>query len=297
MNAQVETQTPELDPAAAEAIELARAAAVEVGGLDVGEHTGLYPDGERVVTHTFAATLAGYRGWHWAVTVARAADSAVVTVDEVVLLPGETALRPPAWVPWSERVRPGDLSAGDLLPTAPDDPRLVPSYASDGDEQAFEVATEIGLGRVRVLSLEGRLDAADRWYHGESGPDSPMAKAAPASCGTCGFLVAIGGSLRAAFGVCANEVASTDGRVVSVEYGCGAHSEAVIEAPSLAAPMGVVYDDGELIIDRAAGSDEFPTDEVPTDELPSDHLSGDEGDSDPALATVLADEEQAEESE
>jgi hypothetical protein len=32
--------------------------------------------------------------------------------------------------------------------------------------------------------------------------------------------------------------------VVSVEFGCGAHSEVAVEVPSLAEPAGDVYDDG-----------------------------------------------------
>lgn len=36
------------------------------------------------------------------------------------------------------------------------------------------------------------------------------------------------GSLRQAFGVCANEFAPADGRVVSLSYGCGGHSEAAV---------------------------------------------------------------------
>ena len=39
----------------------------------------------------------------------------------------------------------------------------------------------------------------------------------------------------------------TDGRVVSVEYGCGAHSEAGVEPAPLAEPVGAVYDDGDEI--------------------------------------------------
>lgn len=34
--------------------------------------------------------------------------------------------------------------------------------------------------------------------------------------------------LRQAFGVCANEFAPADGRVVSLAYGCGGHSEAAL---------------------------------------------------------------------
>jgi len=256
----------ELDPVSAGAIELARAAAVDVAGADaVGEHLGVRADAELVVTHAFATTMAGYVGWHWAVTLDRAPD-ADPTVAEVVLLPGEGALLAPAWVPWSERLQPGDLSPGDLLPSAPDDPRLVPSYA-DYDGRSAEVdltadpaeeivAFEIGLGRERVLSLSGRLDAAERWYEGAAGPDTPMARQAPAHCGTCGFMVALSGSLRQGFGVCANEFAATDGRVVSMEFGCGAHSDVVAE-PVLEEPTEVFDDDAIVEISLTAPGEEL----------------------------------------
>jgi hypothetical protein len=150
-------------------------------------------------------------------------------------------------VPWHERLLPGDLSPGDLLPSVADDPRLVPAYVASDDPAVEEVAFELGLGRARVMSREGRLDAAERWYAGEGGPDTPMSRQAPASCGTCGFLLPLAGSLQAGFGVCGNEISSTDGRVVSVEYGCGAHSEAAVVVPSLAELTGAVYDDGDEI--------------------------------------------------
>ena len=237
------SQPQTVDARGAAAVELARAAAVEVAGAEVGEHLGVQPEGELAVTHAFAASLPGYVGWYWAVTVVRAPD-ADPTVAEVVLLPGENSLRAPEWVPWSERLQPGDLSPGDLLPTPPDDPRLVPGYLLSDDPQVEETAFELGLGRVRVLSRLGRLDAAERWYAGPHGPDTPMAKQAPGSCGTCGFFLPLAGSLRAGFGVCGNEITEADGQVVSVEYGCGAHSEAVVEP--VADEPGEVFED-ELI--------------------------------------------------
>ncbi|MDX6223548.1 MAG: hypothetical protein QOD91_2602, partial [Frankiales bacterium] len=150
------------------AVDLARAAAVELGGPDVGEHLGVVAEDERVVTHQFSCTNAGYRGWVWSVTVARAPRSKVVTVDEVVLLPSDDAILSPEWLPWDQRLRPGDLGVGDLMPTRHDDPRLVPAYAAGDDDSDFggtddsggslmtEVALELGLGRPRVLSLYGR---------------------------------------------------------------------------------------------------------------------------------------------
>jgi Protein of unknown function (DUF3027) len=242
----------EPDAVLAAAVEPARAAAVEVGGESVGEHLAVVAQADRIATHAFAAMLPGYAGWYWAVTVARAPRMKSATVDEVVLLPGADALLAPAWVPWHERLRPGDLGPGDLLPSVPDDPRLVPAYVDSDDPAVDEVAFELGLGRARVMSREGRFDAAERWYDGEGGPETPMAKQAPAHCGTCGFLLPLAGSLRAGFGVCGNEITATDGRVVSVEFGCGAHSEAAVVIPSLAERTGDVYDDGDFSSDLSA---------------------------------------------
>lgn len=82
----------------------------------------------------------------------------------------------------------------------------------------------------------------DRWYSGESGPTAPVAEAAPAPCSTCGFVVPIGGSLRRMFGVCANAFSPSDGRVVSYDHGCGAHSEAAV-LPGPVEIMPPVVDD------------------------------------------------------
>ncbi|MEU8122003.1 DUF3027 domain-containing protein [Spirillospora sp. NPDC049024] len=221
-------RTPAVDTACAEAVDLAREAAEETAGAaQVGEHLGLRAEGDRVVTHYFACLDPAYTGWRWAVTVARASRAKNVTVSECVLLPGDDALLAPPWVPWLERLRPGDLGPGDLLPTAPDDVRLAPGFTQVDESTDREALWELGLGRVRVLSREGRDEAATRWYEGVAGPRAPIAASAPAQCSTCGFYVALAGALRQVFGVCANEYAPDDGRVVSADHGCGAHSEAV----------------------------------------------------------------------
>ena len=219
------------EPVLVDAVELARAAAVEEAGADlVGEHAGVLMEAETVATHLFTCLSPGYRGWNWAVTIARA-PGFDPTVSDVVLLPGPEALVAPAWVPWSERVRPGDLGPGDVLPTPADDARLVPGYTGEDDAGVTEDEPlrpeqwELGLGRVRVLSPIGRDDAADRWSAGDFGAMSPMARQAPLECGTCGFMLAMGGSLGQYFAVCANVMSPADGRVVALTYGCGAHSE------------------------------------------------------------------------
>lgn len=250
MSAASRTRTPSLDAACAEAVELARAAAAEQAGpAGVGEHLGTEPDGERVVTHWFAAQAPGYVGWHWAVTVARASRAKAVTVDEVCLLPGTGALLAPAWVPWAERLRPGDVGVGDLLPADADDDRLEPGFHGTGRRggEADEVATlarELGLGRPRVLSLIGIDDAADRWLNGPGGPFTAVAEAAPGRCASCGFVVRLGGLLGQAFGVCANEYSPSDGSVVTFDHGCGAHSDGVRLPSTAAAPPPVVDEVG-----------------------------------------------------
>ncbi len=221
------------DEPSAAAVERARAVLLEEVEADaVGDHLGHRVDGYRVVTHLFGCTLRGYAGWHWAVTLTRAARAKRVTVCEVVLLPGEEAIVAPDWVPYRERVLPGDMSPGDLLPVNDDDPRLVPTYSFGDDPldpeektQIRTVAKDLGLGRVRTLSVEGRDGAAERWYDGSAGPEAPIAVSAPDRCFSCGFLVRINGPLSELFGVCANGDANDDGRVVAYDHGCGAHSE------------------------------------------------------------------------
>jgi hypothetical protein len=261
-------RTVKADTVGVHAADAARAALLEaVDATDVGDHLGHTAEDERVVTHFFECRSAGYRGWRWAVTVARAPRSRSVTVDEIVLLPGEDAIVAPEWVPYRERLQPGDLSPGDILPTDEDDPRLVPTYLTGdpGDEVVDQdlvrdVVDEIGLGRVRVLSLEGRELAAQRWYDGDHGPDAAISVAAPAAarCGTCGFYLPLAGALRQSFGACGNFYAPDDGRVVSADHGCGAHSETLIEAAeSPVDELPTVYDDSAVeavSVSRAPGS-------------------------------------------
>ncbi|MEU0114943.1 DUF3027 domain-containing protein [Streptomyces bobili] len=273
------SRTP--DRLCAEAVDLARAAAEEAAAPGVvGEHVGVLAEGDRVVTHFFRCMELGYRGWRWAVTVARASRAKAVTLDEVVLLPGPDAVLAPEWVPWSERLRPGDMGPGDLLPTEADDLRLEPGYtgeeapppnspvseemaelveAEDAEVTAAPpaklpavpargsipaVAEELGMRRARVLSRYGLHTAADRWDEA-FGAKTPMAQAAPASCVSCGFLTPVGGSLGQAFGVCANEFSPADGRVVSLAYGCGGHSEAAV-MPTPPRPAEPVIDENRV---------------------------------------------------
>jgi hypothetical protein len=105
-----------------------------------------------------------------------------------------------------------------------------------------------------VLSAIGRDEAALRWYSGDHGPRSALAHAAPGPCMTCGFLVQVCDPLGRVFGVCANEYAPDDGRVVSLDHGCGAHSEAVSPAGAREAASPVVDELGYDLVDSPGAS-------------------------------------------
>jgi len=228
------------------AVEQARAAVIEFSGDTVGDYLGVSFEDDVAATHRFLAVLTGYHGWQWAVVVAAHPNAERATISEVVLIPGPTALLAPPWLPWEERVRPGDLGPGDLLAPLTDDPRLAPGFTATGDPLVDDTAVELGLGRRRVLSAFGRDDAAQRWHDGEHGPASAMARSTKRVCRDCGFMVPVAGALGLMFGVCCNEMAA-DGRVVDILYGCGAHSDTPAPAGA-GSPAHEPFDDGVLEI-------------------------------------------------
>lgn len=209
-----------------EAVEIAREALADLTRpSDVGTHLGVIPEGERTLTHAFECLRPGYRGWMWVVTLARASRSRDVTINEMALVPGTDALMAPAWVPWADRLQPSDVGPTDRLPYRSDDPRLQQNFEETDDVDIDSPTFELGLGRERVLSESGRASAFHRWYHSDAGPKNQATRVAGAQCSTCGFLMLMAGSARQLFGVCANEWSPFDGRVVSLDHGCGAHSE------------------------------------------------------------------------
>ena len=265
------------------AIEMARSVLADLTIPEaVGPYTAARSEGERLVTHLFETTMAGYRGWRWAVTVSRPPRSRTATVCEVGLLPGEEALLAPAWVPWADRLRPGDVGRSDRLPRRETDERLEPGWEATGEEGDAAALDELDLGRARVLSPAGRSRAAQRWYDGEAGPGADGVRQADATCGTCGFLMRMPGSMRGLFGVCANEWAPDDGRVVSLDHGCGAHSETdlpdqgpewpVTPARVDEADLEVLGTDGRLLREGASQASQDGEGSAPQDaqEAPQD---------------------------
>ncbi len=271
-----------LDPAA---LQLARQAAeAEAGRAEhIGEFLVALAEDEIAITAQFAAAQPGYLGWHWSITLAVITEDHP-TVSEVVLLPGDGALLAPAWIPWEQRIRPGDVGIGDLLPLVEDDPRVVPAYLQSDDPAVEAVARELGIGRVRVLSREGRVDFAERLHDGHFGSADEVALAAPAHCVTCAFYLPLAGSLGQLIGACGNEYSPADGRVVDAGYGCGAHSETVIVMPARSAASEVLIDEVSLEVHRR------PEAAVVTDDLAADSVLGDpvvDGDGPDAVDEVV----------
>ena len=164
--------------------------------------------------------MPGYPGWEWNVVLACARGSHWITVSELALVPGGTALKAPEWVPYQQRIQPGDLGPGDIMPAPIDDSRLT----TDPDEAAIiqQHKASTSSNRPRMLSKTGLSQALQRWKAGEHGPQSPYARQAAFTCVTCAFYLPLATTIDV--GVCANEY-SADGTIVAATYGCGAHSE------------------------------------------------------------------------
>lgn len=254
---------------------------------DRTEHLGAFLGqddlGDGVVILRFTATHPGYPGWRW--SVACVGDDAASTVSEVWMEPAEGALLAPAWRPWSERVRPGDLGAGDVVATDPTDARLTAGYTGvddldDLDAPLHPVQWAVGLGRERVLSAEGIADAAERWLQGEDGPQSQMARLADHPCSTCAWLLPIGGVLGQAFGVCAHDMSPSDGHIVAMDHGCGAHSNVKIDGSSVEVAELIIDDTQEFAdVDATIGlTAETPVADEAADEPASAEAAGVEQD-------------------
>ncbi|MGO1591560.1 MAG: DUF3027 domain-containing protein [Ancrocorticia sp.] len=228
-----------------EAVDFAREALSQLTKpANVGAHVGVVAEGDRVLTHCFACLLPGYPGWYWTVTLARIPRSKRPTINEMSLRPGKDAHLAPDWVPWAERLQPDDIQPTDRLPYVESDERLEPGFEEIGDDADQLEQFEMGLGRERVLSPEGRSQAFSRWYANDHGPDNPATRSASATCSTCGFLMTMGGSARTVFGVCANEWSPFDGKVVSFDHGCGSHSQTDVPKQKL------LWDPVEPVIDE-----------------------------------------------
>ena len=206
------------------AADQARTAIVEFSGPTPSATTSASSfEDPTAATHRFLAGMPGYQGWQWAVVVAAYPGADHATISEVVLVPGPTALLAPQWVPWEERVQPGDLSPGDLLAAQPTTRGWCPVTCRPATPSSTSSPARSGWAAARC-SAHG---AASTPHSAGTTATTVRVRRWPAR--PAGFA-ATAASISArrlaghAFGVCGNEM-SADGHVVAGEYGCGAHSD------------------------------------------------------------------------
>ena len=147
--ARVRRRAPRQDAVLTQATELARTAVADAAGPgNVGRHLGVDVHEDRLLTHLFDCTMAGYPGWTWFATAARAPRSKHTTVCEVGLLAGRGSLLAPPWIPWEERMQAVEEQREEQDPQPPpDDPQAgdgrerVPGSAHDRDAAGGEHGT------------------------------------------------------------------------------------------------------------------------------------------------------------
>jgi hypothetical protein len=133
------TSTP--DELASATRELALAALYEITpSSTVGPAAGHSVEESGAVSLRFENRLPGYPGWYWTVSVAQV-DGEEPTVLEVELMPGESALLAPDWVPWAERLaeyRAHQAELAEQAAAAGED-----ADAEDADDPADEDADDV----------------------------------------------------------------------------------------------------------------------------------------------------------
>ena len=157
-------------------------------------------------------------------------------------------------------------------------------------QQTDEIVEEFALSRRHVLSPKGRAQVAKRWYEGPRGPKALSTKTADGNlCSTCGFFVPLKGELNLMFGGCANKWSPDDGRVVSVDHGCGEHSEIEPPEPShLWVQSKPAYDDFHIDVIAQKPRDERGAVEA-IEQLDDDSQDSDEATEEDILANTEPD--------
>jgi hypothetical protein len=165
---------------AAEREQVARDALAEITAAGTfGDLISETAEDDGVYTMLFAATMGGYPGWHWTVSLAEVPGDGP-TVLETELMPGEGALLAPDWVPWSQRLeeyRAAQAAAGEPDETASldgddedDDDPLDDDHGDDPDDGIdFESSDLLAVGEDEQDEPETEAD--------EDGPEPPAVAA------------------------------------------------------------------------------------------------------------------------
>ena len=152
-------RTGKPDAFLAAAVDVARAAIEGIAPAEqIGAHLAAKSEGDRLVTHLFESKLAGYGGWQWYAVLTRNSRSKVVTVDELGLLPSEDSILAPEWIPWAERVRPGDEQGEEEPGEAP---IAAPRDDADGATSDADEATSDADGAPEDNSADDAGDAPE----------------------------------------------------------------------------------------------------------------------------------------
>jgi hypothetical protein len=167
---------PETLMAASERFVVARDALLEITAEStLGELISETVADDGVVTMLFAATMAGYPGWHWTVSVAELPGEEP-TVLEAELLPGDGALLAPDWVPWSERLE--DYKEAQALAAAAAADELDDDADDDDDSDDDDLGDDPDdgidfedLSAEERTALEGALPDLDDLEGAESPDD------------------------------------------------------------------------------------------------------------------------------
>ncbi|CAN5542589.1 hypothetical protein BH09ACT4_BH09ACT4_20700 [soil metagenome] len=141
-----------------------------------------------VYTLLFAATMGGYPGWHWTVSLAEI-EGGEPSVLETELMPGDGALLAPDWIPWSERLE--EYRAAQAAAGEPDESVLLDADADDDDDDDDhdELELDEGIDFESVVEPVETLETSALLAPGEdeqgepepeSDDDGPEPPAAPA---------------------------------------------------------------------------------------------------------------------
>ena len=132
--------------------------------------------------------------------------------------------------------------------------------AQTSSDDLDEAVDRFALTRRHLMTPEARSATAKRWYEGQHGPKSLSTRTAKGkACETCGFMIPLAGDLGTMFGVCANRWSPDDGRVVSLDHGCGEHSEIEPQEEShLWVQSQPAYDDLHIDVVRQKPREERP---------------------------------------
>jgi hypothetical protein len=162
---------------AAEREQRARDALAEITAAGTfGDLLSETQEDDGVYTLLFAATMGGYPGWHWTVSLAEL-EGEHPTVLETELMPGDGALLAPDWVPWSERLE--EYRAAQAAAGEPDESVLIDPDADDDDADDDEVELDEGIDFDESALLAVGEDEQDE-PEPEADDDGPEPPAAPA---------------------------------------------------------------------------------------------------------------------